>query len=177
MHPIQYSSTKMMKAERHYSACKIEALAAVFVLRTVRMYLLSAIPLTLGKDRQSLNYQFSKRDLHGRLARWLDLIAEYYLKLKRCNRVLNRGQDFLSRIFQEKKGADGEEEGDIVSVFVDSCFVPCMFTILRHGPKSEGRHSSPMEAICVVGRTCSSKFITQAFFPLTGACNSYAKIS
>lgn len=66
----------MNAAERNYSACEREALAVIFPLRKFRVHLLSNIPFTLITDHQALRYAFQKNDVHGRLARWLDFLAE-----------------------------------------------------------------------------------------------------
>lgn len=76
-HPIQYASRTMTKAERNFSACEREALAAIFPLKKFRMYLLPSIPFVLETDQQAFKSAFAKRDIHGRLARWLDFLAEY----------------------------------------------------------------------------------------------------
>lgn len=116
-HPIQYTDIKMKKAERNYSACEREALAAVFALKKFRMYLLSSIPFVINTDQKALKSAFAKQDIHGRLARWLDFLAEYEFELEHCRGVVNWGPDFLSRILHGEKG-DGEEEGDIVSLLI-----------------------------------------------------------
>ena len=77
VHPVQYAILTMYAAERSYSACEGEALAIVFVLRKFCVYLLSDIPFVVDKDHHALSYAFKKKDIHGRLARWMDFLAEY----------------------------------------------------------------------------------------------------
>ena len=49
-HRIQYASPTMSQAERKYSACEREALAAIFSLKKSRVFLLSSGPFTLVTD-------------------------------------------------------------------------------------------------------------------------------
>lgn len=51
-------------------------MAVVFVLKRFRLYLLSTEPFKLITDDQALREAFRKHDIHGRLARWLDFLAE-----------------------------------------------------------------------------------------------------
>lgn len=74
---MQHASRMMNPAKRGYSACKRKALAVVFALRKFRVYLLSNHPFELITDHRLLEDAFEKKDLHRRLARWLDSLAEY----------------------------------------------------------------------------------------------------
>lgn len=117
VHPIEYASRTMTAAERGYSACEQESLAVVFALRKFRLYLLSSIPFELITDHDALRFAFTKRDIHGRLARWLDFLAEYDYVTKHRKGRLHVVPDFLSRI--EGKVAsenEGQDEGDLVTV-------------------------------------------------------------
>ena len=97
-HPIQYASRTLSQAEREYSACEREAIAVIFALKKFRVYLLSSDSFTLVMDHQALQYAFKKKDIHGRLARWLDFLAEYDFKVTYRPGVRNGATDFLSRI-------------------------------------------------------------------------------
>lgn len=77
VHPIQFASRTLTSTEQNYSVCEREALAVVFGLRKFRLYLLSTEPFLLLTDQQALKTAFRKKDIHGRLARWLDFLAEY----------------------------------------------------------------------------------------------------
>lgn len=59
----------MNSAERGYSACEREALAVVFTLRQFRVYLLLAHQFILKTDYKASKAAFSRKDVHGRLAR------------------------------------------------------------------------------------------------------------
>ena len=98
IHPIQYNSRKMNKSERKYSACEREALAVIFALNKFRVYLLSSTPLKLGTDHQALSYAFCKKDIHGRLAHWLDFLAEYDFTVEYHRGSANSAAGYLSRI-------------------------------------------------------------------------------
>ena len=76
VHPIQYASRTMTAPERNYSACEREALAVIIALKNFRVYLLSSIPFTLITDHLALRYTFQKKDVLGRLARWMAFLAE-----------------------------------------------------------------------------------------------------
>lgn len=64
-------------ADKNFSACEREARAVVFALRKLRLYLLSDRTFELVKVHRAFRYAFSKNNVHGRLARWLDFLAEY----------------------------------------------------------------------------------------------------
>ena len=81
VHPIQYASRTMTKQERNYSTCERDALAVIFALKKYRVYLLSSLPFKLITDHMALRWAFQKKDIHGRLARWLDFIAEYQFEV------------------------------------------------------------------------------------------------
>lgn len=66
----------MSRAERHYTACKRDALAVIFALRKFRLYLLSTEQFTLMTDQQALQSAFARKDIHGRLTRWLDFLVK-----------------------------------------------------------------------------------------------------
>ena len=77
IHPVQYASRTITKTERDCSACEREALAVIFALKMFGVYLLSTQKFLLITDHQSLQYAFKEKDMHGRLARWMDFLAEY----------------------------------------------------------------------------------------------------
>eukprot|EP00737_Agarophyton_chilense_P002014 gb/GEZJ01002279.1/.p1 GENE.gb/GEZJ01002279.1/~~gb/GEZJ01002279.1/.p1 ORF type:complete len:384 (+),score=41.68 gb/GEZJ01002279.1/:2514-3665(+) len=111
VHPIQYASRSMTPAERNYATCEREALAVVFALKKFLVYLLSSILFTVLTDHQALQHAFRKKDGHGRLARWLDLFAEYEFEIKYRPGVANGAPDYLSRIQAEEKRPGHDETG------------------------------------------------------------------
>ena len=119
VHPVQYASRTMSAAERKYSACEREALAVVFALRKFRVYLLSDVPFVVVTDHHALSYAFKKKDIHGRLARWMDFLAEYEFTVQYRPGTENTAADFLSR---QTDGARAKvlsdmDEGDLALAF------------------------------------------------------------
>lgn len=95
-HPVQYASRKLTKAEAKYSTFELEALAVVFGLKNFRNYLLGA-PFTVFSDQKALWEAFTKRDAHGLLTRWLNLLAEFEFHMEHVKGKVNVVADFLSR--------------------------------------------------------------------------------
>ena len=111
IHPVQYASRTMTDAERNYSTSEREALAVIFALKKFRVYLLSSIPFKIVTDHQALRYSFQKKDIHGRLARWLDFLAEYDFLIEYRPGKNNGSADFLSRIsLGDGSQVEGEDE-------------------------------------------------------------------
>ena len=120
VHPIQYASRTMTAAERNYSAYEREALAVIFALKKFRVYLLFSISFSLITDHQALRYAFQKKDIHGRLARWLDFLAEYQFEILYRAGSNNKAADFLSRIQVTDAANDHAEEGDLQALAVSN---------------------------------------------------------
>ena len=115
IHPVQYASRTMKKTERNYSACEREAFTVIFALMKFRVYLLSTQRFLLITDHQSLQYAFKKKDMHGRLACWMDFLAEYDFEVKYRAGVKNGAADFLSRLRAVlPSDEDGEKGEDLV---------------------------------------------------------------
>ncbi|CDF33201.1 unnamed protein product [Chondrus crispus] len=125
IHPIQYASRTMNTSERKYSACEREALAVIFALKKFRVYVLSSTPFKLITDHQALSYAFRKKDIHGRLARWLDFLAEYDFTVEYRRGSANSAADYLSRI-QPKNGDNPtcQEEGDLALAITTPIYSP-----------------------------------------------------
>lgn len=75
--PVQYASKTLTMAGRNYSTCEKKVPAVVFGSRKIRVYFLSTHPFVLYIDQKALKAASAKRDVHGRLARWLDFL-DYY---------------------------------------------------------------------------------------------------
>ena len=101
IHPLQYASRTMNTSERNYSACAREALAVIFALKKFRVYLLSSVPFKLVTGHQALSHAFRKKDIHGRLARWLYFLAEYDFTVEYRRGSANSAAHYLSRIDPE----------------------------------------------------------------------------
>ena len=98
LHPIQYASRTMKETEKKYSTCEKEALAVIFALKRFRVYLLSTQKFKFIAEHQALQYAFKKKDIHSRLARWFDFLAEYEFEILYSPGSKNCATDFLSRI-------------------------------------------------------------------------------
>lgn len=103
VHPIQFASRTLRAAEKNYTVSEKEALAVIFALKKFRVYLLSDKEFTLFTDHQALKYAFTKPDVHGRFARWLDFLAEYNFKIEYKPGEENGPADFLSRLMYGEK--------------------------------------------------------------------------
>ena len=122
-HPVQYASRTMNDAEKKYSACEREALAVILALKKFRVYLLSTQKFILVTDHQALQYAFRKKDIHGRLARWMDFLAEYEFKVQYRPGNKNKAADALSRLcIGENQRGDTEDDGDFVCSYHNQVF-------------------------------------------------------
>ena len=108
IHPLQYASRTMTSAERNYSTSEREALVIRFALKKFRVYLLSTVPFKIITDHQALRNAFQKKDSHGRLARWLEFLAEYDFSIEYRPGKNNGSADYLSSIC-----VDGGEKYDL----------------------------------------------------------------
>ncbi len=113
LRPIQYASRTLNPAERNYSVCEREALAVVFSLKKFRDYLLGATEFKLSTDHAALQHAFNKKDVSGKLVRWLDLIAEYEFKITYRSGASNSAADYLSQI---EEGLSTPPGGDLEPV-------------------------------------------------------------
>ena len=64
-------------------------------------------------DYQAFQNAFKKKDIHSRLARWFDFLAEYELEILYRPGSKNCAADFLSRLLDDE-GRHDAEEGDLV---------------------------------------------------------------
>lgn len=118
VHPVQFASRTMSTSDRKYFPGMREALAVIFALRKFRLYLLSSKRFVVYSDQQALKDAFARKDIHGRLASWLDFIAEYDFELRYRKGSSNKAADFLSRSSCFTQPPVDEDEGDVVNVAV-----------------------------------------------------------
>lgn len=59
-----------------YNASERESLEIVFDLKKRRVFFLSTIRFNLMTDHDALRYALQKKDMNGRLVRWMDFSAE-----------------------------------------------------------------------------------------------------
>lgn len=62
----------MASAERNFSTCEREEFSVIFALRKFCVYLFLDEQFTVVTDHKTLQYAFQKRDVYGRLERWMD---------------------------------------------------------------------------------------------------------
>lgn len=108
----------MTHSERNYDACGRETQAVFFALRHFRACLLFTEQFTLRSDHRSLKDAF-KKDLHGLLARWLDLFLEYEFVIEYKPGKENIPPDFLSRHDGDPVPKDNYYNGGEIGLFAD----------------------------------------------------------
>lgn len=109
-HYVQCASPTMNFAEKNCTVSVKEALAVVFALKRFRNYLISRETLTHITDHQALCFAFKEKDIHGRLARWLEFLAEYRFEIVYRSGNSNLPADYLS------KQRCNDQESPVISV-------------------------------------------------------------
>lgn len=82
MPPIQSASRTRTEQERRYTASEQEALAVMFTLKKLLVYLLSNKLFVVYTDHQALQTVFKTKGVHRSLAKWMDLMAEHDFEIK-----------------------------------------------------------------------------------------------
>lgn len=94
-----------------YTTCHREALPSVLALRRFRLYLLSLRAFQLLTDHLALRFSLARYKVHGRLARWLDFLAEYGFHIEYESGSSNEAADSLSRPIPAGKSSFEKNEG------------------------------------------------------------------
>lgn len=81
VHAVKFASQTMNTAEQNYKVSEKEALTVVLSLKKFRHYFQTVGKFTVITDHRALRSAFQKKDLHGSLMRWPDLIAKYCLEI------------------------------------------------------------------------------------------------
>ena len=117
LQPVAYMSRKFKPAEINYDTREKEFMALVDACSHWRHYLHSDLPFTLLSDHDSLKYHKTMPHLSGRLARWIEKMAEFDYEIKHIEGKKNIVADALSRRADLKSPrADMEcSDGDIDS--------------------------------------------------------------
>lgn len=97
LQPVAYFSAKMSPAERNYDVREQEFLALVEACTHWRHYLHGLQPFTLLSDHDSLKYHKTMPNIGGRLARWIERMAEFDYTLQHIPGKSNVVADALSR--------------------------------------------------------------------------------
>ncbi|RVW35269.1 Retrovirus-related Pol polyprotein from transposon 17.6 [Vitis vinifera] len=94
---IYYASKTLNEAQRNYTTTEKELLAVVFALDKFRAYLVGSF-IIVFTDHSALKYLLTKQDAKARLIRWILLLQEFDLQIRRQERVENVVADHLSRL-------------------------------------------------------------------------------
>eukprot|EP00731_Ephydatia_muelleri_P019467 Em0012g292a len=94
---ISYASRALTTAERKYCATQKEMLALVWAAGQFRPYLLGR-PFTVRKDHSALQWLYSFKEPEGQVARWLESLAEYDLKVQHRPGKKHTNADAMSRL-------------------------------------------------------------------------------
>ena len=78
---IAYASRAMSKAERNYCITEKELLAVVFFIQYFRQYLLGR-RFIVRSDHQALVWLFSLKEPSGKIARWIEILAQYDFEIQ-----------------------------------------------------------------------------------------------
>ena len=97
LQPIAYRSRKLTPAEVNYDVREKEFLAIVDACSHWRQYLHSDQPFRLLTDHDSIKYHRTMPNLTGRLARWVEKLAEFDYTVEHIAGVKNVVADALSR--------------------------------------------------------------------------------
>lgn len=114
--PIQYANRTTNSAERKYFACEREELAVISALPKVRLYLVSEEPFLMLTSQAALKTAFEQRNIHGRLARWLDFLAGNDFQLQYRKEDSGKAADFLSRISHGENSNEQVDETDLFCI-------------------------------------------------------------
>ena len=79
---IAYASKTLTGAQLNYSTTEKELLAAIFGINKFRCYLVGA-KVIVYTDHAALKYLLTKKDAKPRLIRWVLLLQEYDLEIKK----------------------------------------------------------------------------------------------
>ena len=113
---LAYGSRTLSKPEKNYCVTRRELLAIVFGLRKFRHYLVGR-PVLVRTDHASLRWLLEFKEPEGQLARWLQVITTYDLRIQHRPGKLHGNADGLSRRPCKQCGRD-EDMGEM-----DSCRV------------------------------------------------------
>ena len=94
---IAYASRTLTKSERRYCVTKKELLALVHFVKYFRHYLYGK-PFTVRTDHGSLRWLMNFKNPEGQIARWIEILAAYDMKIEHRPGRLHRNADRLSRI-------------------------------------------------------------------------------
>lgn len=107
---IAYLSAKFKAAELNYPVREKELLAIIHSLKHWRHYLLGS-HFKIFTDHHSLKFLLTQKEVTGRIARWLDLLADYDFEIYYRAGDKNGAADGLSRIDVSEMLVEREDVG------------------------------------------------------------------
>ena len=104
---VAYASRTLTKSERKYCITKRELLALVHFVKYFRHYLYGKT-FTVRTDHSSLKWLMRFKNPEGQLARWLEVLSSYSMKIEHRPGRLHGNADGMSRIPCRQCGRTGE---------------------------------------------------------------------
>ena len=95
-HPIMYVSRRLTPAEGRYHANELECLALVWALHKLR-HIIYGRQCEVKTDSNVLKWLHSKKDISGKLGRWIVTLQEFDVKISHLKGSANVVADALSR--------------------------------------------------------------------------------
>ena len=92
---VYYARKMLNEAQRNYTTTEKELLAVVYALDKFRAYLVGS-DIVIFTDHSAFKYLFTKKNLKGKLIRWVFLLQEFNLQIKDKKGVENVVADHLS---------------------------------------------------------------------------------
>ena len=123
LQPVAYRSRKLTDAERNYDTREKEFYALVDACSHWRHYLHGELPFSLLSDHDSLKYHKTMPNLTGRLARWVEKMAEFDYTIQHIPGVKNVVADALSRR-ADLKGESATDHRPMVAELVPAANRP-----------------------------------------------------
>ena len=123
---IAYASRTLTKSERRYCVTRKELLALVHFVKYFRHYLYGKT-FTIRTDHGSLRWLMKFKNPEGQLARWLEVLSSYSMKIEHRPGRLHGNADGLSRIPCKQCGrreqrSEKEHHEHVSHIFsVDAC--------------------------------------------------------
>ncbi|GJY60365.1 reverse transcriptase domain-containing protein [Tanacetum coccineum] len=96
-HPIHFASNTLNNAQQNYTVTEKELLATVFAFDKFRAYLVLS-KTVIFMDHSALKYLFAKQDAKPCLIRWILLLQEFDIRIKKKEGSRNVAADHLSRL-------------------------------------------------------------------------------